>query len=116
MSEIKFCLGWDTKCDIDASIITLDSNAENFDKVDEQGSDVAEEPMDCVDESASEVDIQEAIKIEQVSEEKESLEVTCLVCYKNLPRILFEDHLATAHNSNLEMYTDVLGEPMVLPF
>ena len=33
MSEIKFCLGWDTQCDIDASIITLDSNAENFDKV-----------------------------------------------------------------------------------
>lgn len=51
-----------------------------------------------------------------ISEEKESdsrlSRITCLVCYKNFPKNLFEDHLPRAHNTSLEMYMEVLGEPM----
>lgn len=71
-------------------------------------------PMDCVDDSASDVDVQDTVKIEVNAEEKDSQvsipRTTCLVCYKNLSKNLFEDHLATAHNTSLEMYTEVLGE------
>lgn len=71
-------------------------------------------PMDCVGDSASDVDVQDAVKIEVNAEEKDSQvstpRTTCLVCYKNLSKNLFEDHLATAHNTSLEMYAEVLGE------